>query len=114
MVTMLRVGRSKDPDAISDGCKRIYSSPIASLLAQGPNMPFIQRVLRSLSPGHKAGHPSSASVKNAWSCTSIPRMSSWYVAYLSTGTTFSYIQLGCDRFLPSFSNPSFTNHPAMF
>jgi hypothetical protein len=49
-----------------------------------PSQPAIQLVLRAISlgvkrPGRKAdnSHPSNAEVKNAWSYTSTPPMSSW-------------------------------------
>jgi hypothetical protein len=62
-----------------------------------PTHPLIRWVSGVLSlglkrPGSEADNspPSSAEIKNAWSCTSTPRTSSWYGTWLSIWTTLSF------------------------
>jgi len=68
-------------------------------------------------PGREADHslPSSAYVKNAWVCASIPHTSSWCGAYLSTSYVFMvwYLVKRMETFtflplsLPEFPNSVF-------
>jgi hypothetical protein len=84
----------------SQQVQEIFPFSIASRPSLRPDQRLIQYLApRSLSPevkrsGRKVDHPpsSSAQVKNVWSCTSISRVSPWRGAYLSTGTTFPYLQ----------------------